>query len=92
MNKSSRNFNYKNNHKYMHTDISVNKDIKFNKIKKNKYNNSINKDNYKTRKKYYLKKYKEAIENIMKNDDSIFNDERKEVNITYVPKSKKKEL
>ena len=92
MNKSSKNFNYQNTHKYINTDNIENKSIKNNKIKKNKFNDSINGNSYKPRKKYYLKKYKEAIENIMKNDDSIFNDERKEVNTTYVPKSIKKRI
>ena len=92
MNKSSKNFNYQNNHKYINTDTIEKKKIKNNNIKKTKFNESINGDSYKPRKKYYLKKYKEAIENIMKNDDSIFNDERKEVNTTYVQKSKKKRI
>ena len=92
MNKSSKNFNYQNTHKYINTDNIENKSIRNNKIKKNKFNDSINGNSYKPRKKYYLKKYKEAIENIMKNDDSIFNDERKEVNTTYVQKSIKKRI
>lgn len=92
MNKSSKNFYLKNNHKYNNTEITENKDIKTNKIKKAKFNDSINEESYKPKRKYYLQKYKLAIENLMKNDDSIFNDERKEFNTTYVQKSKKRRI
>jgi len=91
MNKSSKDFYYKNNsHKYINADITYNKEIKNYKIKKAKLNNSINGKSFKPQRRYYLRKYKEEIENLMKNDNSIFSEERKQINASFVQKSKKK--
>ena len=63
--------------------------IKIKTFKKNDKNKIRNENNNFQRKSKYLQRYRETIENIMKNDDSIFNDKSQ---ILYIKDKSKKIL
>ena len=69
-NYKNANINNKNNIGNYLKEIGK-KRVSKNKENRNNENNSINKKNKKT----YLQRYRDAIENIMKNDESIYNDQ-----------------